>query len=1235
MVQEIVDVKRREEKLENCSSGFALIATVSFLLLLSLLAVGLLSLSSVEVRAAGVAEEQQRARANARLALTLAIGELQVFLGPDQRVSAPSSVLEHERTVAEPHWVGVWSTRREDGSSFWGRDDENGGLRDRRLEDGWNAETSALTYLVSGNEGGREQAQLFRDPVRAQEKDDSWVTLVSGGSLGEGADLARDGVLVPKVQVETAGNLGSYGFWVGDLGVRANVGTANAWASQDVQASQASDVFPLMTSQEVDASVMKSSPQQDELEPFDDELRSRLVSDETLSLVGGDAWRGELWHEMTIWSQGVLADVRDGGLRKDLTVFLNEPVSEDSEGLVGPLTDRDNLAGPRNPTHAQVIGEVWDDGRYQSTSPTFGMLRDWAQRSPQLGAGAQSQRSPETEFLDSTSAGSRSAFANDEAVKLAGRTRSDLKPIMVEGSMYSSISYHPNPEGFRKRYNIRRHFWPRAVLWNPYDVDIETPESVMMLQLNSRNDFVTRIAFGSSGSFTRDIQWISWGGGTRTPPPQAGELITESANYNDPYAGMFFFSLPSQVIPAGECFVYTAENAQEYNPNDVLTNRLSAEVAPDPSRNFYVSSTEFDEDDTGSGFDFRILNYRYNPAIFWVNGQFLKNQADDSRMLWKDTTGHESLSILDFDALPQLQSVSCSLQYGAGKEPALTIVSDLNNPIEVEETDLVEPLSTIKPNVRSREGFRLRWFEETLANTGEGAEGEGSYDNFAGQELFQSALIANWNLRSTFALRSPWDNVTGEVGDGELSGPWFFGAYTRDFYDSLVGWDEQLPFLEDGYYRGNPFGPPQEGRLKTILFEVPREDVGVLSLAQFQHAKLSEFIWHPTYAIGNSLVDPRLGFDGLTGTSPSLADLEGGGWDRLAAGWSDDPERAEDDDEWARFARFMMKDFPEDENLVYDLSYESNHSLWDEFFLSSGSLSQRRAFVESGSPLPNGRMRLHRGGDLEALNDLERSASQLLLDGAFNINSTNREAWKALLSSTRQSGLASSGYTPFLRSRQALLGEFLGEQSDPEGDAAWAGYRSLSEEEIDRLAGAIVEQVQLRGPFLSLSDFVNRRLVNDLDGDRTGVSGPLQAAIDAAGLNVAFEQRWAISNQEELPDQAHPDNLADSTRLSQRLKPDSNAWGATGYVTQADLLQVIGPALSARSDTFLIRCYGEARDANGTVTAEAWCEAVVQRTPEPIVADETGLNPSETQPGGQFGRRFRVRSLRWLSKDEV
>ncbi|MBW2704609.1 MAG: hypothetical protein JRF33_27650 [Deltaproteobacteria bacterium] len=86
-----------------------------------------------------------------------------------------------------------------------------------------------------------------------------------------------------------------------------------------------------------------------------------------------------------------------------------------------------------------------------------------------------------------------------------------------------------------------------------------------------------------------------------------------------------------------------------------------------------------------------------------------------------------------------------------------------------------------------------------------------------------------------------------------------------------------------------------------------------------------------------------------------------------------------------------------------------------------------------------------------------------------------------------------------------------------------------------------------------------------------------------------------------------------------------------------------------RDDTFRIRAYGESNDASGKVLARAWCEAIVQRTPEycdstndaEVPAREIDANgrfsdnPDLTSSNRRFGRKFRIESFRWLSPSEV
>ena len=70
--------------------GFALITVLSLLVLLLVVTVGILSLSSISLRGGVHRDAAAVARANARLALMMAIGELQREAGPDQRITASS-----------------------------------------------------------------------------------------------------------------------------------------------------------------------------------------------------------------------------------------------------------------------------------------------------------------------------------------------------------------------------------------------------------------------------------------------------------------------------------------------------------------------------------------------------------------------------------------------------------------------------------------------------------------------------------------------------------------------------------------------------------------------------------------------------------------------------------------------------------------------------------------------------------------------------------------------------------------------------------------------------------------------------------------------------------------------------------------------------------------------------------------------------------------------------------------
>jgi len=99
----------------------------------------------------------------------------------------------------------------------------------------------------------------------------------------------------------------------------------------------------------------------------------------------------------------------------------------------------------------------------------------------------------------------------------------------------------------------------------------------------------------------------------------------------------------------------------------------------------------------------------------------------------------------------------------------------------------------------------------------------------------------------------------------------------------------------------------------------------------------------------------------------------------------------------------------------------------------------------------------------------------------------------------------------------------------------------------------------------------------------------------------------------------------------------SSAYGMPGWARQADILRPLAPILSVRDDTFLVRAYGDARDAGGKITARATCEAVVRRTRDYVDPGDLAdlADPPKSNANKTFGRRFVIVSFRWLNPDEI
>ena len=1178
--------------------GFALVAALILLPLMALLVIGLLGLSTISIRSSSHQKAMDEARANARLALQMAIGELQQHLGPDQRVSADGRLLD----TANPHWVSVWRSTQDNGSPYIVRDNENGGLKDLR-DTSWDAKNKRIATLVSGNEGDIE----YSGDAAGNSAD--MVELV--GEHGPATNGSGTGTHVeaPRVELSEGGKArGAYAWWVGDLGVKANVATRDG--SQ--RAKSGSPYRSLQLAQDSSWIAAEGGVE------LADGVRGKLVSTGQLDLAGGSEEAAqEGYHDFTTDSKGLLTDVRAGGWRKDLTAYLESSgsipnLNYDGIPSVG-VKDADNLVGPRNGDAAVLRDATTTPPRLQRVSPNFGLLRDWARRAASTPPG---EYKTGIEMAQLTKGGGR----HSTPVDFYERSKNDLMPTLVEGSLYYNLSYYEDAgTNAIAPYGLRLHLYPRVVLWNPYQFEIEVPNSMIYLHVNGKKQIQVTMANGQRQNYR-----MYWGLGNGA----SGGAVQ----------GSLFFRMSGGKIGPGETVVWSPRQSRRYDEAIYSNNLMYPEATPSPAASFYQDS-RIDKSPL-----FMAENPAKDPKIFDDRIHVLPTewrefvppkppddvqlgnytQADDYLMLWKPIKGGGTgtIDLNAFNELPQGSFVSCAYQYG--DEDELPVEWSYLDPVAFPKSAKGNAAISQVPDRRTRDGFRLRWFEEHPSNR----LGGGS---LAGTSHFECAPLATWNMRATYSLRSPFENVTDIA-------PHFFGIYTRDLFDGAVDWNSMMPRLENGMCHGDPFDQPIRFGSPRVLFDLPRRGTEIASLGAFQHAKLSEFIWHPTYPLGNSLVDPRIGRLGTEPRRSEKINRDRGGWNQDSIGFNMDGRSnpngtvgVSKEDSWAYLARKLMRDAALDQTLIYDLSYEVNHSLWDEFFLSTGNPADKAAFVADAerSPLPNGRLQLNPAvGQVEPsdLMDFHRAASKLMLDGAFNVNSASAKAWEALLLSG--AGGIYGDKVAFPRIYGSSGGEWDGK--DPNDQAAWSGQRLFTRDEIRQLSEAIVVEVKARGPFLSLSDFVNRRLRDD----ETGSKGALQAAIDRAGLNKAFVQEWPL-DRTKLPDYANMDHIQDPTRLDQRLKPETIAWGAPGFLTQADLLQFIGPALSARSDSFVIRAYGSSIGEDGRIEAEAWCEAVVQRTPTPIDGDSLGLNPRPDPNGTDFGRRFGVARFRWLKREEI
>ena len=280
----------------------------------------------------------------------------------------------------------------------------------------------------------------------------------------------------------------------------------------------------------------------------------------------------------------------------------------------------------------------------------------------------------------------------------------------------------------------------------------------------------------------------------------------------------------------------------------------------------------------------------------------------------------------------------------------------------------------------------------------------------------------------------------------------------------------------------------------------------------------------------------------------------------------------------------------------------------------------------------------------------EFAAARYEVNGAFNLNSTSVEAWKAALSginlydwkyrlyedSTRAPAIKRSfvqnavfrfphhadrtythPYTDNLYNypeiSQSQRENWYRKKWQPDWAAAYTtGMRELRGgysdndpiDDVSELAEAIVRLLKERGePYVSIEELLT------LSVDSSAATRPLlQEAIDLTRINTVSQSNYKNAG-----------------------KLQSFPRYASSFVTQADLINVLAPYSQVRGDTFVIRSAGRATGIIEGSSSNIYCDALVQRKVSPV-NDSTNMDSSET---GVFGRQFEIIEFRWLNEDEI
>lgn len=1217
---------RRCLKDSAAAPGFALIATISVMVLLVMVALAMLSLSTIELRSSTGNTYQATAQANARLALMEAIAELQTNLGPDQRISASSSILDSTPETEEitglsglgsARVLGVWNSWDQ-----WLNASSNGTTIRNTYSDG--RKERFRKWLVSHTDQTLLENAAAPTTLGFGFTDENAVKLFTPSTLRDDTDLVYAG-LIPITNKSGGDPTGHYAWWVGGQNQKANATmaatTPNTGSPAQVElkngtpyAADFTDLpgFQNMPSDSasinklMDFNAMGTDASQSPNVPKD-ELRARF-------------------HDLAVSTNGLIADVRWGGLKKDLNLLFERgalPSELTRNGRAQAPSPRGRSADlmAKNPVLPQRGFSSYEMMRdyYRLYKPPTAHALQWDGQAPKTGA-----------YLGHTMNGSLHAA-------LEGYRR--LPVILKYYCIYSLRS-----EKFRKdpvRYNHDLVFTTVVALWNPYNVPLEVaddrfktytlPYKILPTQyigyINGSQlnpDWRDMVQGSSIYDMGRDfaVSIKSNGSGSiRFEPGQVRIFSKKGLNYGTEGANL-------DLTPGFDPSAAYGQRIRIYSNKPPSNTRWQVALRLTPLWN---------QDGTA-------IWWGGNPGAF---GNLLRDKAVKDYGDPPATIGTMfDWTSSDFDYVkisPTTSSALATFQPGVEEAIPFAVVgvamkTSVRTPYDNDPAVAV-------PDYRSKS-----WINGLSAVSVQ--KMNINYNDPNERDL--QRLDHNYQLH--------FSTVNGQNDIGQF--------FTRDITNTLttigtgIGSElaNSVPVLELPTVPVTSLPGFAGMRLTPGWYQIP--DVGGKgrASARFGDNTSAYTAGVPGVGVGNSFASPMIpgdqiyayhDFSRLTPQSKAPGSQNPPSGDSNSKAFSD----------------------------YWDHALLVNDGLWDSWFTSSMVDAQRptqasardkdkviREFYTQGEPLPYPYYTPATGKKTaaEVITTLtgddgyKHVAAYLANEYSFNVNSTSVTAWRALFSRLEDNKIAYRDRNGGLQTLQAPTGQaavsrFMTAPAAVEttdihnGDNVpgigrmWTGVRFLSSKQLDKLAEECVKQVKLRGPFLNMSDFINRRL----SSDKLGLRGAIQAAIDYDDDNPDSSSiNYRYKGSEDMISNANH-NFADYP--FEEAANGSRFTGAPGYVVQSDILRPLSNSLTVRDDTFVIRAYGQAVDTNGNVMARAWCEATVQRTaayldpsnaPETPVTtlDSTG-NPSPntalSETNQRFGRKFEITSFRWLNPTEI